>query len=296
MGDNTFMWTAEIANCPSTNSEVTITVEEITFTATAIEIAECGGTGGINITDIAGGDGNYDISVTNSNNDILSEYSNNLSADTYIILIRDGGLCVGQQTVTIDAPQNCDCVGVSILAIVTTTNANCDITGTACLTITGGQAPYSVTDGSNTLSFAENTELCFENLSAADYTFDITDANGCMANTDAIISQNEATINIQTTATDATCGASNGSVCLTISGGTAPYTMTDGTTLGENEEFCLNELAGSTYNFTITDANSCEGTAEAIVFETGNNLSVEKVTLNTVCGSATGEACFIISD
>ena len=145
------------------------------------------------------------------------------------------------------------------------------------------------------MSFAENTELCFENLTAADYSFDITDANGCTATENATVGTAENGINIQTTATDVTCGQNIGSVCLTISGGTAPYTMTDGTTLGENEEFCLNELAASTYNFTVTDANSCEGTAEAIVGETGNNLSVEKITLNKTCGSAIAQASFIIS-
>src|SRR5687768_11302091 len=63
-------------------------------------------------------------------------------------------------------------------------------------------------------------------------------------------------------ATDATCFGGNGSVALTVSGGTAPYTFlwSNGATTED-----LASVPAGMYSVTVTDAKGCTQTAQATV-------------------------------
>ena len=97
-------------------------------------------------------------------------------------------------------------------------------------------------------------------------------------------------------------GESNGSIDLTPSGGTAPYTLNwDGDINTEDRT----GLAPGTYNVTITDYNGCKGTVSAIItqpnvvdpptgdsiqsFNAGDNLSVLAVAGQNIKWYATAE-------
>ncbi|MGH1337974.1 MAG: choice-of-anchor J domain-containing protein, partial [Aureispira sp.] len=66
-------------------------------------------------------------------------------------------------------------------------------------------------------------------------------------------------------ATPASCGNSNGSIALTTTGGTAPYTYLWGAGTGNQTTATATNLAAGTYGITITDAlnNVISGTATA---------------------------------
>jgi hypothetical protein len=64
------------------------------------------------------------------------------------------------------------------------------------------------------------------NLAAGNYTFTVTDANGCSTTVDVTITE-PLPITATATPTNATCnGAADGSVVITPTGGTAPYNIT----------------------------------------------------------------------
>jgi hypothetical protein len=70
-------------------------------------------------------------------------------------------------------------------------------------------------------------------------------------------------ISVSGTSTNATCPSSaDGSVQLTITGGTAPFTTSPSTT----------NLAPGTYNYTVTDANNCVATTTVVVSGVDNVL------------------------
>jgi hypothetical protein len=78
-----------------------------------------------------------------------------------------------------------------------------------------------------------------------------------------------------------TCfGANNGSVNLTPSGGTAPYTFLWGT--GATTED-LNGRAAGTYSVTVTDFKGCTSVASAIVTEPAALMLTQGVTSNVSC-------------
>jgi len=105
----------------------------------------------------------------------------------------------------------------------------------------------------------------------------VTVANSC---TDSTLSGVAA-------ATDATCGASDGSLTITASGGEAPYSfrLDNGT---ENQSGTFNNLAGGNYTIVVTDALKCDFTLEQQINNSGGvNITALK-TNDAGCGSSNG--------
>ncbi len=112
----------------------------------------------------------------------------------------------------------------------------------------------------------------------------ISDASGCTKTTTAVITQPGVLV-LSVTTVNSTCGNANGSVDLTVSGGTSPYTYawTGGATTQD-----ISSKASGTYTVTVTDANACSKTISATISNTaGPSLTATQV--NVLCnGASTG--------
>lgn len=87
---------------------------------------------------------------------------------------------------------------------------------------------------------------------------------------------------------DASCGANNGSVVLTFSGGVPPYYVNfNGLLVGSplGAQLLIPNLAPGSYWFTSTDANGtmCTGLANLVINTWGNPVTVSFVTGNPTC-------------
>ena len=168
----------------------------------------CGdGSGAIDVITIGGaGPLNYAWS-----NGPTSEDQTGLSAGTYTITITDQNGCTANDTYTV----NNQATGLAFTPVVTNevcSNGQGEIT----LNVTGGNAPYSFV-WSNA-----GTTATISGLSAGLYSCTITDNSGCSIVTGDISVGNTASgMSASTVVTNASCG-NNGSVDLTIVGGTAP--------------------------------------------------------------------------
>ena len=105
----------------------------------------------------------------------------------------------------------------------------------------GGTAPYTGT-GSFTVS-------------AGDYSYTLTDANGCSTTTTGTIAQPTA-LSASSSAGTIACNGGSTSVTVSATGGTAPYTGTGSFT----------RTAGS-YSYMVTDANGCSTTTTGTIAE-----------------------------
>ena len=179
---------------------------------------------------------------------------------TSTITATDANGCSNTATVSIANPP-------ALTAVTNTTSVECFglCTGAATVTPSGGtpaaSAPfYSVIWSPGPLpNGATESNLC-----PGTYTATITDNNGCQLPQPVIIGvSNQFTVN-PTINPPSTCGASDASISLAISGGSGTYTVN--WTPGGIANPLTNIPAGS-YTATINDANGCD---TVIVYGVGN--------------------------
>lgn len=163
---------------------------------------------------------------------------------------------------------------------VTTGVSNCNQnTGTASVAITNGQSPYSIywSNGS-TISSATD-------LAPGQYLVSVTDANGCLSTSTAMVGSNG--LSQTGVPAGASCyGNNNGAINVTVSGGAAPlaYSWSNG---AETED--ITGLAGGPYELTITDAQGCVSTATYTVQEPQQIMLNQMTVTEPACSSSNGE-------
>jgi len=123
----------------------------------------------------------------------------------------------------------------------------------------GGTPPY--TYSWNTVP--PQTGPSVSGLPIGTYTVTVTDNNGCSATSSTIVGQPPELL-LDTASTPASCGAANGSATAIPAGGTPPYTYSWNTTPPQTTPTATN-LAGGGYSVTVTDANGCSRTVNAMV-------------------------------
>ncbi|MBL0102641.1 MAG: SprB repeat-containing protein [Bacteroidetes bacterium] len=177
------------------------------------------------------------------------------------------GLAAGSYSVVVTDAHSCSStfsIGVSNMngpqaALDFVHPANCfgDANGSAGITVTGGTPPfvYQWSSGSSTSGTAYN-------LPSGVHTVTVTDANHCVTSIPVQITQ-PVVLATQVSTTDVTCfNGTNGSIGLTATGGTQPYTY-----LWSNSSHAstLSGISAGNYSVVISDANGCTTSLNAIV-------------------------------
>jgi len=113
----------------------------------------------------------------------------------------------------------------------------------------GGIPPYEYA-----LNDSEFTGInAFDNLNSGNFVYHIRDANDCIINGDFELSEPDS-ISVTATIIDEIDGAANGSIDLSVSGGTAPYNFSWSNGSIEQD---ISGLAPGIYSVVISDANNC---------------------------------------
>ncbi|PHI21751.1 hypothetical protein CEQ90_00240 [Lewinellaceae bacterium SD302] len=210
------------------------------------------------------------------NTGATSEDLDNLPAGTYTVVVTDANECTETASVTIEQPDQLVITG-------TVDDLDCfgDLDGSINVTVTGGTEDYSYEWNTGAI-----TEDLF-NLSGGAYSLTVTDANGCMTSATFIVSE-PLEIGLSTTQINVDCfGDATGSIDLTVTGGTAPYTYDwDGDGVDDDQD--LDNLEAGTYTVVVIDANGCEATTSVTITEP-TQLVLDLAETDVLCfGEATG--------
>lgn len=212
-----------------------------------------------------GDDASVNVQITSGSSSSAYEYSidslnfstnnvfENLSAGAYNLYIRDANPCVYAYTFSIEEPDSI-IMGVNIQEISCSGGNDGEI---EINVLTGGTAPfeYALNNGNFQIS------NLFTGLSAGSYVTMVRDTNGCLY-LDNVFLEDPVAINPNMQIEHSTCGDKNGIVLCNPFGGTPPYSYAWNT--GDSLAFINGILAGN-YVVTITDAQNCDGTGEAVV-------------------------------
>ncbi|WP_461305114.1 Ig-like domain-containing protein, partial [Aureisphaera sp.] len=255
------------------------TCQGLSVTATSTPVSCNGGSDGTATASISGGVGAFGYLWSPGGQ--TTQSISGLTAGSYTVTVTDATTqCTSDFTVTVNEP--------SVLSSgIAVNNVPCfgDATGSLDLTVTGGTFPYTFL-----WSNGETTED-ISNLTAGTYSVTITDANGCITTNSATVQQPDAPLSASSTFVDVLCnGDSTGSIDVTVTGGTAPYTYVWNTGATTQD---LADIPAGTYTLTITDANNCtltEGPINISEPSTAVSVVITKENATTAQGCNDGEA------
>ena len=174
-----------------------------------------------------------------------------LPAGTYSVIVTDANGCTGSGTGSVSNTT----VGGIQASLSSISDATCSNSNDGQITIgvTVGTTPitYTWSDLGVTSMFSRS------NLAPGTYSVIVTDAGGCSVNLGPYTISAPAPLTAVLTGTNnVTCnGGINGTIDMTISGGTMPYTNTWTNSLSTSED--LAGLTLGTYQLSVVDAENC---------------------------------------
>lgn len=173
-----------------------------------------------------------------------------LSAGDHTVIITDVNNCSLSETFTLIQPQQLNMT-------ISSQNVDCNgyATGFAEADVNGGTTPYNYN-----WSSGDTTEIA-DSLTAGQYNITVTDYNACSITDSVTITQPADSLQLSSVVSDVLChGGSSGSIEVTASGGTTPYSYTwfngDNTQLNYNSHI-LDSVVAGTYTCIVEDANGC---------------------------------------
>jgi|GEM_PF-6790885 len=168
---------------------------------------------------------------------------NNLKAGTYSLLVTDDNGITATLSYVLKEP-------TVLTAQLTPKAVSCFGGGNGTITtvVSGGTAPYYYA-WSNGASTANLT-----GLSAGNFNVSITDNNGCNIKQSATVTTPQALAITGATTPPTRYGSADGSIDITVTGGTTPYTYSWSN--GKNTED-LTAITDGQYTVTVMDANGC---------------------------------------
>ena len=233
----------------------------------AVTSASCNGVadGDVDLT-VSGGTAPYTFSW---NTGSTSEDIQNVSAGKYLVTIQDVTGCTATATLTVG---NASVINLGALLV----KPDCsDNNGSIDLNVSGGVAPYTFqwSDGSVTEDLT--------NAGAGIYTVIVSDAAGCSAQKTLLLKENN-TLSLRGVPTATSCtGDATGSIDLTVSGGTAPYSFSWSN--GQSTED-ISALTSGTYTVRVEDSKGCFVTA--IFSVTKTTFQVPRTIIQPSCYGA----------
>ncbi len=246
---------------------------------------ECGDDDGSIDIEASGGSGSYGYSWSSGP---TTQDISGLTSGTYDVTVIDAEGCaaVASYVVANDVSSCSDYCFLDAVAVLTSEDCG-NGEGAIDLTISDAGFPYTVLW--NTGATTED----LSSLSAGDYTVTINDVDGCEHIETFTVTNETSTLDLSSfTINDENCGSSDGTIDITIAGGTLPYSYAWSTSASTED---VSGLAAGSYSVTVTDGNGCSFTPLFVVNNNTGSLSYSYLVTNELCGSGNGSVNLTLS-
>jgi|LakMenE01Jun11ns_1017448.scaffolds.fasta_scaffold9945501_2 hypothetical protein len=226
------------------------------------------------------GDGVFSQSATTNQDNVIF---GSLTAGTYYMTVLDLGGCTGRsQNFIVEESEPLN------YGLYMVPNSACGGTPIGKITITGitGQPPFTY------LWNGGSSGTTITGLTAGGYSVTVTDGYGCQLSKSATV-VNVSQLGFGTfTSTPPSCFAADGTISLTVTGGTAPYyysASTGDVSISYSQTYTISGLSSGGYGFSVTDAGLCQLNVSTSITSVNSMSSVSVNTTNSTCSSVNGE-------
>lgn len=226
---------AQSHNCSTAQNNSSVDLQ-----TTVLQPTSCGKNNAILNSTVSGGTAPYTYIWSNGGQ---TSTLNQIGSGNYTLIVEDANGC--KDTATIVVPPSTPGPTLSLTA----TPATCgQSNGAVSSEVTGGSQPYSYLWGNGSTSSSIN------NLPEGNYTLTVTDNQGCDTTKSVTVTNSSSLEITNITTKNASCGANDGSIQISVSGGTSPYNYvwSNGGTSNTN-----NLLSAGNYQVTVTDQTGC---------------------------------------
>lgn len=207
-----------------------------------------------------------------------------LTAGTYTVIVTDFNGCKDTAQTAISHPSP-----FNVTSSQTNVSCNGGNDGTATVNVSGSTAPYTYAWSNG------NTTATATNLSAGSVFVVITDFNGCQTSQNFTITQPPVLTVTLNTQNDVSCnGANDGSISVSVSGGTPAYSYSWTPNVGSSAS--VSNLAPGAYKVVVTDLKGCKDSLSTTVTQPGSLSLSDGGTFAVACfGDSTGSATVNVS-
>ncbi len=177
----------------------------------------------------------------------------NLKVGTYQIYVKDANQCFKKTEITLKEPDKL------LMSLVKQANPLCvgEANGIIEVKAVGGNGGYTFIRD----NISKNQTGLFEGLSQAEYTFKVLDAKQCEDNIKSVVLKWPSALRAteEKVVTPACVGDANGSITLSMKGGTPPYKAQFQQTITPlTDAIVFDKLISGTYAIALQDANGCQ--------------------------------------
>lgn len=236
--------------------------------------------GAISIT-VSGGTGGYSYNWTGPNGfTSTSQNISGLTGGTYVVDVTDNNGCNTTQTYLVDD---------IFSTIYGTVDPWCpgSADGEIQVNVFGGSGNYifEVLDFSMTSIYSSTSGTTYYGLPAGSYYYVINDQVTADSDTVYFELYDPIPITAVETITHTSCGQCNGSIVISFTGGSAPFTY-----MWANGSTTLNQygLCTGVYDLVITDANGCSASFVYTVGNSGSAITASTSAVDANCGMCDG--------
>jgi large repetitive protein len=283
-----YMTVLDLGGC--TGQSASFIVEEsepLNYGLYAVPNSSCGGNamGKIMITGLTGTPPYSYLWTTSATGSTVT----GLTAGIYSVDVTDYYGCVLTKTATIsDVPP----IGLGIFTATEPTCFSAD--GVLTIQITGGTAPYYYSASTGQVVVQYPTSWSISGLSSGNYSFQVTDAALCTIVVGTTLTSPNGITSVSISTQGSTCSSSEGSITVSVNGGSSPYIYTliypGGNVLNvsNNQTTQLfSNLSSGTYGVSVQDQSGCFYMDEVTLFAT-NTFTISTETTGTTCNRSNG--------
>jgi gliding motility-associated-like protein len=209
----------------------------------------------------------------------------NLPAGTYTITVTDANGCIATATETINQ------INPPIISLNSVNDADCfgNSTGSVFVSVTSGTPAYTF-NWTGPAGFINPGTEDLVNVPTGTYTLNVIDAASCTAGpVNFTVEEPVLPLTLSGVASDILCfGANNGSIDISVSGGTSPYTYNwnNGSSQFSSSQD-VNGLSAGNYSVIVSDANGCSANDSFTISEP-TELTVSATGSNSSCNTSDG--------